>query len=51
MYYCRPWANDGLTSDFDAQLVRVEERIANKILPDWFVDKKKDLLRRKAARE
>jgi hypothetical protein len=44
-------ANHITPSDLAAQLVRVDERIANQILPDMFVQRKQMLLIRKAAEE
>jgi hypothetical protein len=38
-------------SDLDAQLVRVDERIANQILPDMFTQRKQELLELKAEKE
>jgi hypothetical protein len=38
-------------SDLDAQLIRVDERIANQILPDIFTQRKQQLLELKAERE
>jgi hypothetical protein len=44
-------ANHITPSDLAAQLVRVDERIANQILPDMFVQRKQMFLIRKAAEE
>jgi hypothetical protein len=44
-------ANHITPSDLDAQLVRVDERIANQILPEMFVHRKRRLLELRAEKE